>query len=342
MSKLKLILIIAVAVIFAAGDVTAQKKTQTQIDQPLFSVRQDGKYGYIDKTGKLVIPYQFRWAGDFREGLASVKKDSGGKCGYIDRTGKLVIPYQYDRCSYGDFENGLAKVMQGDKIGFIDKTGKLVYPWWNSKKYEGSVEEEEECFQRDGIATLVASGTYCNGWQGARFYGCIDRSGRLIIPAQYYSPLVISSDGYISGYRMFKGKDGLCHKVIEVFDKTGRPIQFPGVSFVSYFSEGLAGVEGQEPGGKYGYIDKTGKLVIPCQFEQLPLHHTPDEFSFSDGMAMVQLEHNGKYGYIDKTGKLIVPCEYDDVWIENGLVCLEKDEKWTYIDKTGKVIWQEK
>jgi len=46
------------------------------------------KYGYIDKTGKIVIEPKFDNAWSFSEGLARVKIDD--KDGYIDKTGKYV------------------------------------------------------------------------------------------------------------------------------------------------------------------------------------------------------------------------------------------------------------
>ncbi len=61
-------------------------------------VNKDGKWGFIDKTGKVVIPLQYDYASNFSEGLALVKKD--GKSGFVDKTGKAVIPLQYDD-SYG-------------------------------------------------------------------------------------------------------------------------------------------------------------------------------------------------------------------------------------------------
>ena len=41
------------------------------------------RFGYIDKTGKLVIPAQFDDADNFSEGLAGVY--THGKWGYISR-----------------------------------------------------------------------------------------------------------------------------------------------------------------------------------------------------------------------------------------------------------------
>ena len=52
-----------------------------------------------------------------------------------------------------------------------------------------------------------------------------------------------------------------------------------------------------EPVQRYGFIDRTGKIVIPLRFE--------DVQSFSEGRAGVKLA--GKWGYIDKNGVLVIP-----------------------------------
>ena len=89
----------------------------------LAKVSLNGKYGFIDKTGKEVTPikYDDAW---FSEGLAQVKIN--GKWGFIDKTGKEVIPIKYDNASL--FLEGLAIVELNGKWGFIDKTGKEVIP----------------------------------------------------------------------------------------------------------------------------------------------------------------------------------------------------------------------
>jgi len=65
------------------------------------------KYGYIDKTGKVVIePQFFDEAWDFYEGLAMVKV--GDKWGYIDKAGRMVVESKFDEA--GIFSEGLAMV----------------------------------------------------------------------------------------------------------------------------------------------------------------------------------------------------------------------------------------
>lgn len=68
-------------------------------------------------------------------------------------------------------------------------------------------------------------------------------------------------------------------------------IQGQNSKYVGSFSEGLAYVQ---KAGKYGFIDTTGKLVIPCEWD--------DAGKFSEGLASVT--KTGKSGYIDITGAL--------------------------------------
>lgn len=85
----------------------------------------DNKWGFIDMTGKEVVPFIYDEVGSFSEGLASVKK--GGKCGYIDKTGQVVIPLQYDGyTSCMEFHGGLAPVETDGKWGLVDTSGNWV------------------------------------------------------------------------------------------------------------------------------------------------------------------------------------------------------------------------
>ena len=88
------------------------------------SIYQDGKWGYINTSGELVIPLQFELARPFSEGLAAVKQD--GKWGFIDQTGKVMISPQYDYVL--NFQDGLAVV--GDQDGsykcYIDQDGQKI------------------------------------------------------------------------------------------------------------------------------------------------------------------------------------------------------------------------
>jgi hypothetical protein len=63
------------------------------------------KQGFIDRTGKTVIPLTYDKVYPFVNGLAIVKK--GDKMGYINRQNQLVIPAAYDEAY--DFSEGTGR-----------------------------------------------------------------------------------------------------------------------------------------------------------------------------------------------------------------------------------------
>ncbi len=101
-------------------------------DDMILSMKQVGEcgdegcdflYGVVDRTGKLVVPYKYRYIQDFSGGLAAVFSEEEDKFGYIDKTGKVVIPFKYDSVGFDGFQEGLSVVYLGDKPGYVDKQG---------------------------------------------------------------------------------------------------------------------------------------------------------------------------------------------------------------------------
>ncbi|MFN0136122.1 MAG: WG repeat-containing protein, partial [Phycisphaerae bacterium] len=117
-------------------------------DHP-FPVMSEGKAGFADRAGKIVVPYQFEDAVTFREGLARVKQD--GKWGFVDATGTVKIAAQLDTAA--DFYDGLAHVckregLMGHKCGFVDIEGKVVvgYEYTNAGNFSSGL----ACVEKDG------------------------------------------------------------------------------------------------------------------------------------------------------------------------------------------------
>ena len=70
-----------------------------------------GKWGYIDRRGKLIVPLQWDDVWDFSGGLAAVKLN--GKRGYINGIGEVAIPLEWDSTS--PFKNGEAIVKKAGR-----------------------------------------------------------------------------------------------------------------------------------------------------------------------------------------------------------------------------------
>ena len=54
-----------------------------------------GKWGFINKKGKTVIPFKYSFVGKYAYGRIAAKFK--GKMGYLDGKGKVVIPFKYER-----------------------------------------------------------------------------------------------------------------------------------------------------------------------------------------------------------------------------------------------------
>jgi hypothetical protein len=86
-------------------------------------------------------------------------------------------------------------------------------------------------------------------------------------------------------------------------------------------------------GGKYGYIDKKGQLVITPQFDVA--------MDFTEGLASVRPTRGPgtKVGFIDKTGQFVISPQFDMAWpFSEGLSLVTVGDKDGYIDKAGKMV----
>src|SRR5665213_3174042 len=82
------------------------------------------KFGFVSRSGQ-VIDAIYATTGEFSDGMAKVAMERDGLFGYIDKTGKMVIPERYKTASF--FRNGVAYVIDKDHNSLIiDKRGKTV------------------------------------------------------------------------------------------------------------------------------------------------------------------------------------------------------------------------
>jgi hypothetical protein len=201
----------------------------------LAKVSRNGFKGYIDNTGKEVIPLIYDYALDFSDGLAKVRNDGYSysyKWGCIDKTGKEVISLIYTDISH--FSDGLAWVLNdGYKWGCIDKTGKEVIPF---------IYDEAGGFS-EGLAAVRKD----NRW------GFIDKAGKEVIPCIYDEVYIdYNKAGGFSDDLARVRKDGEWGYI----DKTGKEVIF--------FPENLAFLDGLASAtwdNQKGFIDKEGYFI---------------------------------------------------------------------------------
>ena len=109
----KIFILPALLLISIAG--TAQKwaKEYGSVNEPscgLSLVEKDGKHGYVNKDGKVIIAVIYEEGMNFAEGKAGIRIDN--KWGFIDSTGNELVKPQYSEVY--SFNEGMAAVAKGE------------------------------------------------------------------------------------------------------------------------------------------------------------------------------------------------------------------------------------
>ncbi|MEG2320581.1 MAG: WG repeat-containing protein [Bacteroidales bacterium] len=255
----------------------------------------DGKWGFLNKNGTVIISPQFEEVSDFNEyGLARVKNN--GKWGVIDNEGNYKFKCIYtqigefssqmalandgtsqyylnifgntqqlsDKYTYSNFSDGMAKVSYKDKWGYINTKGTLVI----SPEYA-------EAYDFSGGYAVVSNG---------ETRSLINKKGnkKIIDESLLKEPLVFK-DGLAlvnkGGYYSYIGEDLIENNI--------------RYNMASDYSEGLASAKFSN--GSIMCIDTKGNSLFNVNVDELG--------PFSEGKAWVK--KGNRYGYIDKTGKII-------------------------------------
>jgi len=109
-------------------------------------------------------------------------------------------------------------------------------------------------------------------------------------------------------------------------DTHGEVVIRPQYDWASDFFEGLAWVQ---VGQKCGYIDRRGEMVIEPRFERASC--------FRDGLAWVKT--GGRWGCIDREGRLVIPAVFADVAsFSEGLAAVKIGGRWGYVSRRGRMV----
>ena len=329
----------------------------------LARVKRGERYGYIDLSGREIIPCIYMgYPHDFSEGVAYV-----GDGVFIDKEGRTAIRVKgnYEVC--GDFKESLCAVCrssgdlygEGDKYGFIDKSGKLViecefngvhdFSDGLAVVYDGDEYDDEEPASYSYInknGYYVIQGDFCkvtdfyNGYavvqemiryaseenDGEKRTYVIDKNGDVCYDAL---PIDIVSLDFNNGVFVYN-EWGRRDRVVGWID-TQRGIEKEyeqkdiGRPWGSFSIEGLMPISK----GMKGYIDVHGDMPIGFKYD--------DAKDFSDGLAAIKL--NELWGFIDYCGDIVIPCQYDEVEsFREGRAVVTKNDIIMVIDKEGNII----
>lgn len=286
----------------------------------------EGRFGFNDGDGTVVIAAIFDKAEPFKNGVSIVKKDL--LWGAINTGGKTIIPFNFDFIFL--WHNNWIHTQSGTMHYLFTAEGKMCLAVDNILSWR---------YPEAGV--IVAKKT--SGW------GCLDMEGKAIVPFIYKSlgPVIGNRISFFEDTKWgWLDTDG---KVFfePVFDQVGKWDQNYwwariGDSYMLYdFSGNVICDEGWERiltpnkymaavktaiGWKYINLDFSTRLQLPAGYEWAD--------HFSEGMAPVK--KNGLWGFIDSTGKEVIAMRYTGVnAFSEGLAAVRENDLWGFINLEG-------
>ncbi len=259
------------------------------------------RVGFMDWTGRVVIPPAYAYAEGFREGLAAVQLPEKGdtdreRWGFIDRTGRMVVPARYG--AVFEYHEGAAFVLGEKASSFVDAQGRAI-----------------------PAAPFGWAGHFSEGLAPVELdyrWGFIDRRGKMVVP-QVYARAKEFSEGLAAVSVWNDTQEALNVPIVGAgyIDATGKMVIPPKYSTTEPFSCGLGLVaegsmyvpsrnrSGREPRmGRVSFIDRTGKTVFEVTGPDGRGTVARIE-SFHEDLAYVEYA-DGRKGFLDRTGRLAI------------------------------------
>ncbi|MCB1173120.1 MAG: WG repeat-containing protein [Leptospiraceae bacterium] len=314
--------------------------------------RQNGNafgYGFIDKSGRLVIAAKYFQPNNFSEGLANVCTGpdyKNLKCGYINKSGQFLIQPRFQTAH--PFHSGRAKVkLPGDRFySFIDQRGNVVF---TSEQYrdvsqfrDGALRVQNHKFRysyvdADGKLLIDrffdrASEFFQNGfgivYDKSDGSGYLDNAGKFLFPMQKTTLEPFDESGIARVQNLTSANT--TYAVAYIDKKAGILISSDNVQNITHlglghFAENTMGT----PELRFVYLNKAGKRAFPEIFEYASV--------FRNGYAIVR--QNKETYLMNTSGKLLrkLPWKHIELTAEK-LMIIGEDQKRGLADYNGKVI----
>lgn len=237
-----------------------------------------GNWGFINKHGDYTIDTKFRFANDFSEGIAFVCENNE-PLKAINENGETLFVLE-GISAVSKFNEGLAAFQKSRRYGFLNSKGDI-----------------------EIIPQFLMAGDFSSGLASVQCYDCpnypdsfgkwgfIDKSGKFIIKPKYSRVFDFTSEGTIARL------DGDYYLI----NKIGTELLLEGFEEVHPFFGGLARFK---KNGKYGFINSSGKEIIPPIFKLAK--------DFRGKYAVVSIDGN-EWGIIDLAGKMVVNPTFDEI-----------------------------
>ncbi len=337
------------------------------------TTREGDRYGFRLEDGTQIVPNIYLYVDQFRDGYCRVMPDET-HVGLIDRTGRVVVPPLYESVGYPT--EGRIPVQRDGLTGYVDLQGREVIPpvyLQGGDFSEGCAPVQlvidsffTACTFIDTLGRQLFPPVYENlqpftcGYALVRRYsrwGLIDHSGREVLTTRFEQMTTLFGD------TLFFAGDS---SGMALYDRRMQPLTPAVYTWTGGLHCGRIPVQRD---GRYGFLDRAGREVIPCRYDEislffldramvrlgdrygiidtagrfiLPLEYenrTPfgEKYVYRDSLALV--ERDGRLGFVDLDGRLVIPFLFDRAYhFSEGLASVSRDGLWGYIDTRGDLF----
>ena len=307
------------------------------------AVRINDKWGYINRSGRMVVNPSYDFVYDFFHGLSVVAIGDtpwrNAKWGIIKPDGSVVldpsIPNGFERI-FSFFEEEIAKADLGNgKMAVIDRNGKILIRNIMNVGERGGPRNPDFPFNQGEFAIMMSlkEPEATNYSSKDMVYGAFTRKGEWVIPLQEgdYRSINTKAKQFYSENNIPIVKKDPESKSYGYVNRSGEWIISPQFRYARSFTDGMALVD--TPNGKSGYIDADGKWIIEPLYDRA--------YDFYNSYIMIYL--NKKYGFIDRKGNTLIEPEYDRInqyEISNGPIWVKKGNFEGFVDHHGNIIFK--
>ncbi len=306
-----------------------------------FITEKDGKFGVVDNSGSVIVDNQYAeitaLTDRYEDGY--IVKDIDGKYGLFNYNKQQVLECKYEEI-FHMLGNNIYIVKENGTYEVVDSDG-LITLTLEDLKDAVAVDhdfitlkkgDEYSVIYKDGSGK-IAGYSYlkyiiddCFIAKKDDSYGIVDTEGNIKVDFSYKKIVYMKKEGFIEADRADGKTDLLTSKfelkangiVSEINSKYGY-IKVRENSEYRYYDFSLTPKTQQElmksdtlflkkNGGKYGYVDKDGKVVVDYIY---------DDATDQNEYGYCGVKKDGKWGSIDSTGKVVLE---PSLTLENNLV----------------------
>lgn len=294
-------------------------------DDGFGTIKRDDEHALMSPTGEIVVEFgRYDRVGVYRDGLCSFVAEDGRR-GFVDGNGEVVIPPTFETEGAPQFTEGICVLPSTEIDGpatYIDREGNVLFQiearraesfhegralicvWreWEElppldPRFDDLPDDIKEDMRQDPIPK--------------QRYGFVDREGDMVIDAQWGGARSFS-EGRAPVCRIdewnedeMRLNDDAANLLWGYIDRSGEVVIDYRFDYAGPFSHGLAPVR---IGENAGYIDREGNMVIQFRFNQTK--------PFFGDMAFAELD--GDLLVINREGKVLFRQNHEELLYSHG------------------------